>query len=82
MANWDYLTFDIRYEGKKHKDWVITYTDHPPLVGLQEILKAHGAQGWELVSLLPEQFEVYPGFGRWVGEPTLYRATFKRPVNE
>jgi hypothetical protein len=50
-------------------------------VGLQAILEAHGAQGWELVNLLPERFEAYSMFARWGTGPTLYRATFKRPVN-
>ena len=80
MRNWEYLTIQIRYDGKRHKNWVLTYADRPPLVGLQAILQAHGVQGWELVSLDVEHREASPGFGKWYVDPTVYRATFKRPV--
>jgi len=82
MVVWEYLTFDIGYDRKKHKNWVVVRDNRPPLVGLQAILEEHGAQGWELVSLIPARFEAYPGFGQWTFEPVGYRATFKRPGSE
>ena len=81
MKNWEYLTIHIRYD-KKRKNWVVEYAGKPPLVGLQEMLEAHGSQGWELVSLTPEHFEAAPGFGKWYVDPAAYRATFKRPVGD
>jgi hypothetical protein len=79
MAKWDYLTVRIRYEGKKHKDWVLEIAERAPLVGMQEILAKHSADGWELVSLTPEDQEAYPAFGKYSIQTTVYRATFKRP---
>ena len=79
MGKWEYLTLRIRYDRKKHKNWVLEYADKPPLVGLQAILEAHGSRGWELVSLNPERFQAFAGFGKWYIEPRAYRATFKRP---
>jgi hypothetical protein len=78
MTKWAYLTVRIRYDGKKHKNWILEYPDRPPLVGMQGILEAHGADGWELVSLAPEDQKAYAAFGGWCVEPTTYRATFKR----
>ena len=78
---WEYLTFTINYH-KKLKNWVVEYTNKPPLVGLPAILEVYGSEGWELVSLLPERSEAYPGFGQWTIEPATYRATFKRPAQE
>jgi len=80
MQNWEYLTIPISYDGKKLKDWVLAYTDQPPLIGLQTILQTHGARGWELVSLNLEHQEAFPGFGVWHIGPAIYRATFKRTV--
>ncbi len=79
MEKWEYLTVRVKYDGKKHKNWVLEYAGRPPLVGMPEILKAHGADGWELVSLTPEEQEAYPSFGKWSIQPTTYRSTFKRP---
>jgi hypothetical protein len=79
MTNWDYLTLSIHYDKKEHKNWVVTYQERPPLVGLQAILAAHGSAGWELVSLDSERMEAYTGFGKYTIEPITYRATFKRP---
>jgi hypothetical protein len=80
MTNWEYITLDIRYDGKEHKNWVVKYAEAPTLVGLQAILRAYGSRGWELVGLHPVRFEVSPAFGRWELEPTGYRASFKRPA--
>ncbi len=79
MNKWEHLTFSIGY-GKKQKDWILEFEGRPPLVGLQAILEAYGADGWELVSLQPDQYQVYPAFGQWSMEPARYRATLKRPV--
>jgi hypothetical protein len=76
MANWEYRSITIRYRGKRVKDWVSTAD--PDHVGMQAILDRHSADGWELVSLNPEQMEAGPGFGRWYIDTTVYRATFKR----
>jgi hypothetical protein len=27
MTKWDYLTVRIKYEGKKHKNWVLEYAE-------------------------------------------------------
>ena len=81
MGKWEYLTFSISYD-KKHKNWVVQYADKPPLVGLQAILEAYGSHGWELVNLGPEHLQASPGFGKWYVEPEVYRATFKRPVED
>lgn len=78
MAKWEYRTITIKYD-KKSKNWTYALADTPPLVGLQAVLEAHGARGWELVSLYPDHLEVFPGFGKWYIEPAAYRATFKRP---
>ena len=80
MVKWEYRTLQIRYDRKKHKNWVVERAEEPPLVGLQAIVDAHGTRGWELVSLDPEYFEIYAGFTKWHMEPEVYRATFKRPI--
>jgi hypothetical protein len=82
MGKWEYRTIGINYDKKTYKNWVVEYTERPPLVGLQAILEAHGSDGWELVSLNPEHFQAFPGFGRWYIEPGVYRATFKRYVED
>ncbi len=82
MTKWEYRTIRINYDKKKHKNWVVEYAEGPPLVGLQAILEAHGTDSWELVSLEPEHFEVFPGFGKWYMQPAVYRATFKRRVED
>ncbi len=80
MAEWEYLTVRIRYDKKRHKDWVVKYAENPPLVGLDAILGTYGSRGWELLCLNPEGFAAYPGFGTWQIRPRIYRATFKRSV--
>jgi hypothetical protein len=82
MGKWEYLTFRIGYDRKEHKNWVVKYNGKPPLVGLQAILDAHGADAWELVSLDLERSAAVTGFGKWHLEPVTYRATFKRPIDE
>jgi hypothetical protein len=82
MTKWQYVTFSIHYDRKVHKNWVIEYADKPPLVGLRAILAAYGAEGWELVGLNPDGYQAFPGFGKWDLEPRIYRATFKRPVQD
>jgi hypothetical protein len=79
MTKWEYLSFTIRYD-RKLKNWTILRADQTPIVGLQAILNVYGAEGWELVHLLPEQSEAYPGFGKWTIDAEAYRATFKRPA--
>jgi mannose-6-phosphate isomerase-like protein (cupin superfamily) len=79
MPDWEYRTFRAGYD-KKRKHWVVKIGESPPLVGLQAILDVYGAQGWELVSLNPEHFQVVAGLGKWYVEPEVYRATFKRAV--
>lgn len=81
MPEWEYRTLRAEYD-KKRKKWVVKFGESPPLVGLQAILDAYGAQGWELVSLNPEHFQVVAGLGQWYVEPEVYRATFKRAVGE
>jgi hypothetical protein len=78
MDQWEYVTISIVY-AKKHKDWVLEYVEHPPLVGLDEILATYGDEGWELVSLQPDRQEAAPGFGKWYIDTVAYRAAFKRP---
>jgi hypothetical protein len=80
VGGWEYVTLDIRYDKKEHKNWVVKYAEASPLVGLQAILTAYGSRGWELVSLRPERYDALPAFGRWELEPASYRATFKRSV--
>ena len=80
MVKWEYLTLSIEYDRKTHKNWVVEFAGRPPLVGLQEILQAYGADGWELVGLAPDRMQAFPAWGRWDVEPQTYRATFKRPV--
>ena len=80
MGKWEYHTIRIRYDKKEHKNWVVEFAEKPSLVGLDAILNAYGAAGWELISLDPERLEAYPGFGKWSIEPGGYRATFKRPA--
>jgi hypothetical protein len=82
MGTWEHLTVSISYDRKTHKNWVVEYAENPPLVGLQAILKAYGSRGWELISLNPERFQVFAGFGKWIVEPRVYRATFKRPAED
>ena len=81
MSTWEYLTVSINYD-KKQKNWIVEYAEKPPLVGIQAILRMYGSQGWELVNLQAEHFQVFPGFGKWYLEPEVYRATFKRPVED
>ena len=80
MSKWKYSAITIHYDRKNHKDWVIERAGGSLLIGLQAILDAYGAEGWELVGLHPDGFVAYPGFGRWDLEPRIYRATFKRPT--
>ncbi len=80
MAGWEYLTFSIGYDKKKHKTWALEQRDGETIVGLDAILQAYGSEGWELVSLEADRFEVFPGFGKYYMEPAAYRATFKRAV--
>ena len=75
---WEYVTFSITYDKKKHQDWWIELADGTPVVGLQAILNRFGGNGWELVSLDAVRMRAYPEFGRWGIEPAGYRATFKR----
>jgi hypothetical protein len=82
MSGWEYRTTRVRYDHKQHKDWVLTYTDGPSLVGLPAILEAFGSRSWELVSLQPDGFEAYPEFGKWSLEPVAYRIIFKRRLPE
>lgn len=82
MGKWEYRTYQIPYDRKKHKDWVVQFGDDPPVVGLQAILDLYGSHGWELVSLNLESWQAFPSFGRYDIEPEVYRATFKRPVQE
>ena len=80
MGKWEYRTISINYDRKRHKNWVVEYAEKPPLIGLQAILQAYGADGWELVSLHPDHLQAIAGFGKWHIEPGIYRATFKRPA--
>lgn len=82
MNKWDYVTLHITYDKKKHKNWIVGYNSGKTLVGLSTILETYGAQGWELVTLIPDHLEAYPGFGQWNIAPQTYRATFKRPMAE
>jgi hypothetical protein len=82
MTEWEYRTFKIEYDKKQHKNWVVERAEKPPLVGLQAILEAHGSRDWELVSLDAERYEISVGFGKYFMDPTVYRATFKRCVND
>jgi hypothetical protein len=82
MTRWEYRTFKIEYDKKQHKNWVVERAEKPPLVGLQAILEAHGSRDWELVSLEAENYEISVGFGKYFMDPTGYRATFKRCVND
>jgi hypothetical protein len=82
MTEWEYRTFKIVYDKKHHKNWVFGRSEKPPLVGMQAILESHGSQNWELVSLDPDRYEISVGFGRYYMDPTVYRATFKRCLNE
>ena len=81
MARWEYLTFTINYH-KKLKNWAVEYANKPPQAGLPAILEAYGSEGWELVSLLPDCSQAFPGFGQWNIVPVAYRATFKRSVQD
>ena len=82
MTEWEYHTFMINYDKKQYKNWVFERAEKPPLVGLQEILDAHGSQNWELVSLEAEHYEISVGLGKYYMDPTVYRATFKRCLTE
>ena len=78
MAKWEHLTFSVGYDKKKHKGWTLERRDGDVLVGLNAILESFGSEGWELVSLEADRYEVFPGFGKWYMEPAAFRATFKR----
>ncbi len=82
MRKWEYLTIDIRYDEKKHKDWIAQQGQQPPLVGMQAILGTLGYDGWELVCMAAERQQVWAGFGGWDTQVSGYRATFKRPIGE
>lgn len=77
MMKWEHLVIPIQHD-KKQKDWVVKYTDKPPVVGLQKILETYGALGWELVALNPDRFAAFAGLGQWNIEPQAFRAVFKR----
>ena len=77
---WEYLSVIISYD-KKRKNWFVGGRDGDGPGGVQHILNAYGAQGWELVGLAADQSVAYPAFGKWSIESEFYRATFKRPGN-
>jgi len=81
MVVWDYRTVRIVYDAKRKKDWVLQ-TGQQALTGMQAILDAYGQDGWELVALAPEAFEISAGLGKWYQDPVAYRATFKRRVSD
>ena len=81
MQQWQYRTVIMVYE-RKEKVWVLHYEDGSRLAGLQAALDNYGENGWELVSLMPEESHIVAGFGRWYRNVAIYRATFKRPVEE
>ena len=78
MDRWLYRTITIQYVKKRVNDWVAT--GDSDAVGMQTILDRFASDGWELVSLNPEQMEAGPGFGRWYIDTTTYRATFKKAL--
>jgi hypothetical protein len=81
MSRWEYITVIIEYD-KKQKAWVGWSADGTRMAGLQEILNDYGTHGWELLSVQAEGFQAYPGLGKWNAEPSYYRATFKRQLEE
>lgn len=84
MQRWQYTSAEIVWDeatGKWEDD--DRETDSADLA---DLLAPYGAEGWELVSLLPErwvslndEFGLPPGAGPWEAET--YRALFKRPAD-
>jgi hypothetical protein len=83
VQQWQYLSAEIVWDEATGKweddDREATHADLGALLG------PYGAEGWELVSLLPErwvslsdEFNQPPGAGPWEAE--VYRALFKRPA--
>lgn len=77
MDKWEYLTYYIKYDAIKHKNWILEFTDAPPITGLNNILDKYGEQGWELVNLVPEYLDALQW--QWAStEVKGFRAVFKR----
>ena len=52
-AGWQYRTLFIIWDAEEG-NWVIDFSDGTRTVGLDEILNNEGANGWELVAVVPE----------------------------
>ena len=85
MQKWEYLTSIISYvelkdpKGKKHSAWTGEIPDGSQVEGIESVLNAYGAEGWELVNLVVQVTHGIPA-DYASGETTSYRAIFKRPV--
>jgi hypothetical protein len=53
MSRWDYSVIAIAWE-RRLRDYAARAADGSRLEGLDAIVNAHGADGWELVALLPD----------------------------
>lgn len=71
MQRWAYASIRMKFSFE-HGDWVASYNDGTAVVGIESLLNAYGAQGWELVSLTMEK----------IFNNEEYRATFKYPQNQ
>ena len=83
MQQWEYVSAEIVWDEATGKweddDRAVEHLD------LGALLAPYGAEGWELVSLLPErwvslseEFGQPAAAGPWEAE--VYRALFKRPL--
>lgn len=77
MGQWEYTNVVITTENRQY---VMSFTDGLKLVGLNVIMNHWAASGWELVTLVPTNYE---GSAGAFGTSRLYAsqliATFKRP---
>lgn len=60
QALWDYRTIYVVWDGST-QDWRADWTEGPSTVGLEAVLDGEGAEGWELVGMVHERFDVAAG---------------------
>jgi plastocyanin len=75
---WDYRTIFVVWD-ETAQDWRADWNDGPSTVGLEAVLDAEGAVGWDLVEVTHERFDDVIAGGTASQEARRLRLIFKRP---
>ncbi|NLS78985.1 MAG: DUF4177 domain-containing protein [Chloroflexi bacterium] len=78
MVKWEYKTVYIDFPKQQEIRPGQRREAEQAYSSAQAILNGYGEQGWELVSLRPEQLAAFTGSVRWEFQPQTYLAVFKR----